>query len=75
MSSVIVPGQAALWVDRCRQNIADFAVRREGMSVDEQVQFIREQYTILRVLCNVTNGDAYLQGTQLPSQVSMPVPG
>jgi len=66
MSATMIPDQVALWADRCRQNIAEFSLRRHALSVQEQIEFVRTQYAILRVLCGVAKGDAYLQGTRLP---------
>ena len=71
MSITVVSGQAALWVERCRQNIQNFRACRATMTAVEQIEFIRTQYAILHVLRNVAAGNAYLHGTQHPT----PAPG
>ena len=56
--ATVVPGQVAMWVDKCQQNIE--RMQRDGINPEE----FRQQYQILRTIVRVIEGDAYLSGTQ-----------
>ena len=50
------------WLIRCRYNIRQFKRAEVGKTREEQLAFIRNQYTILSVTQKVIDGTARFQG-------------
>ncbi len=72
MSRRVSTEQMSVWIERCRSNVRRFAERRASMTPAQQVEFIRQQYAILRVLVDVAEGGSYLRGVQPPSRATAP---
>lgn len=54
------------WMVRCKANIQNFKRDRGTMTREQQIEFIRDQYTILSIITKLVNGEARLQGISRP---------
>ena len=54
------------WMVRCKINVQNFKRDRGTMTQEQQIEFIRDQYTILSIISKLVNGEARLQGISRP---------
>ena len=54
------------WMVRCKTNVQNFKRDRGTMTQEQQIEFIRDQYTILSIISKLVNGEARLQGISKP---------
>ncbi len=50
------------WYEKCREEINALPARLPTMTIEEQLQHIRQQYVILAHIDSVFNGKAYFLG-------------
>lgn len=50
------------WVQRCLNNVSKFRTEFSTLTSKEQLEFVRAQYQVLRVLVKVADGSAHFRG-------------
>ncbi len=64
MAKTVIPDHIIGWFEKLKKNLLIFKTTKNDLSVDEQIQFIREQYMLLEIIISVLDDEMYFIGVR-----------